>query len=375
MNLLKRTATLGVIGSTIFLTPLASQALTVEEIINPQTTNSAWVTDMADILSDDTETELNHLISNLEQTNGTEIAVVTVPETAPTDSPKTFTTQLFNHWGIGKAESNNGILFLISTGDNRVEIETGYGIEPILSDAQVSKIIDTKITPQYKRGNFDRGTIDGTKSLVSSLDTFSVEEDISAQQGNWYTLAILAGASIASIAGMIRLMHNSGKVFINPSKTVTKLDRQDFRNVCCTKCKQPMGKVDNLVLTKAQQVAKKLGSVNYRGYKCTSCSDELQPYSLLAYISNSSRYQECPNCKVFTVTRTVETLKKPTYTSAGKRITIDICHCCDYIQEKFKIIPVLLRDEFSGGGGSTGGSSGGGFGGGSSGGGGAGGGW
>ena len=35
MNLLKHTATLGFISSTIFLIPFASQALTVEEVINP----------------------------------------------------------------------------------------------------------------------------------------------------------------------------------------------------------------------------------------------------------------------------------------------------------------------------------------------------
>ncbi|WP_019506861.1 YgcG family protein [Pleurocapsa sp. PCC 7319] len=165
----KQTITLGLISSTVLVTPLTSQALTVEEVINPQKTNDGWVTDMADILSDRTETELNHLITNLEQGNGTEIAVVTVPETSPADSPKTFATELFNYWGIGKAESDNGILFLISTGDRRVEIETGYGIESILPDAKVGNIIDTKITPQYKQGNFDRGTLDGTNALISVL--------------------------------------------------------------------------------------------------------------------------------------------------------------------------------------------------------------
>ncbi len=173
LKLIKQTATLGFIGSTILLTPLSSQALTVEEVTNPRQNNDSWVTDMADILSDQTEAEINQLITNLEQDNGTEIAVVTVPETAPASSPKAFATELFNHWGIGKVESDNGILFLISTGDKRVEIETGYGIASILPDAQVSNIIEYKITPQYKQGNYDRGTLDGTKALISSLNPTS----------------------------------------------------------------------------------------------------------------------------------------------------------------------------------------------------------
>lgn len=158
------------IASTVLFTPFKSQALTVKEVANPQNQDE-WVTDMADLLSDATETELNRLITDLEQTNGAEIAVVTVPETAPASSPKDFATELFNYWGIGKAETNNGILFLISSGDRRVEIETGYGIEPILPDAKVGNIIDTRITPQYKQGNFDAGTLDGTTALISALNS------------------------------------------------------------------------------------------------------------------------------------------------------------------------------------------------------------
>lgn len=151
------------------LSPLSAHALTVEEVPNPQQRNGTWVTDMADILSQDTERQLNQMISELEIENGTEIAVVTVPETSPAASPKAFTTELFNHWGIGKADENNGVLFLISIGDRRVEIETGYGIEPILPDAQVGQIIETKITPHFKQGDFDAGTLAGTQALVVQL--------------------------------------------------------------------------------------------------------------------------------------------------------------------------------------------------------------
>jgi len=151
------------------LSPLSAHALTVEEVPNPQQLNGTWVTDMADILSQDTERQLNQMISELEIENGTEIAVVTVPETSPAASPKAFTTKLFNHWGIGKADEDNGVLFLISIGDRRVEIETGYGIEPILPDAQVGQIIKTQITPPFKQGDFDTGTLAGTKALVVQL--------------------------------------------------------------------------------------------------------------------------------------------------------------------------------------------------------------
>ncbi|MGL5078484.1 MAG: TPM domain-containing protein [Waterburya sp.] len=171
LTFVKQTAIVSFINSSVLFAPLASQALTVEEITNPRQDNGGWVTDMADILSDRTETELNNLITNLEQTNGTEIAVVTVPETTPAESPKAFATELFNYWGIGKAEEDNGILFLVSTGERRAEIETGYGMEGILPDAQVGNIIDTQVIPQFKQNDFDAGTLAGTKELITAAKT------------------------------------------------------------------------------------------------------------------------------------------------------------------------------------------------------------
>ncbi|MFP4123070.1 MAG: TPM domain-containing protein, partial [Coleofasciculus sp.] len=157
------------------LFPYLSYALSVQDVPNPQQVNGTWVTDTANILSDSTETKLNQMISELESKNGTEIAVVTVPETAPSASPKAFTTELFNHWGIGKADQDNGLLFLVSVGDRRVEIETGYGIEPILPDAKVGNIIENQITPRFKQGDFNGGVLAGTNALVSVLYSGSTQ--------------------------------------------------------------------------------------------------------------------------------------------------------------------------------------------------------
>lgn len=151
--------------------PVTSQAITVQEVPNPRQVNNTWVTDKANILSDSTETQLNQMISDLEAKNGSEIAVVTVPDTKPSATPKAFTTELFNFWGIGKKGKNNGVLLLISSGERRVQIETGSGIQSILPDAKAVGIIETEITPRFKQQDFDGGTLAGTKALVNVLQT------------------------------------------------------------------------------------------------------------------------------------------------------------------------------------------------------------
>lgn len=160
--------------------PQPAWAITLEQVPNPRRQYGGWVSDTANILSSSTENELNRLITQLEQRTGAEMAVVTVPNTQGYATPKAFTTQLFNYWGIGKAGQNNGVLFLISVGDRRVEIETGRGLATILPDSRVQQIIDQQILPKFRNRDFDGGTLAGVRQLASVLQGQPVAEVPSA---------------------------------------------------------------------------------------------------------------------------------------------------------------------------------------------------
>lgn len=155
---------------TVVGVPASGLALTVQEVPNPRQANGGWVTDMADILSPTTEAQLNQIVSELEAKNGAELAIVTVPQTTPSSTPKEFATELFNTWKIGKQGQDNGLLLLISKGDCRIEIETGYGLEGVLPDAKVGQILDRDIKPKFKQGDFDSGTLAGTQAIVAAVD-------------------------------------------------------------------------------------------------------------------------------------------------------------------------------------------------------------
>ena len=154
---------------SLFLLALPSLAVKVETVPNPRQTYSGWVTDQAQMLSPQAERQLNQMIGKLEAQNGTEIAIVTVPDTLPYLTPKAFTTKLFNHWGIGKWGKNNGVLFMVSQGDRRVEIETGRGMQKILPNQFVKKIIDKEIIPRFKQQQYEAGILAGTKALIAQV--------------------------------------------------------------------------------------------------------------------------------------------------------------------------------------------------------------
>ncbi|HEY9906922.1 MAG TPA: TPM domain-containing protein [Thermosynechococcaceae cyanobacterium] len=151
--------------------PLAQPPGTgIESVPNPRRTKGGWVSDTAHLLSPQSQADLNRMISELEAKNGSEVAVVTVPDTAPATSPKAFATTLFNTWKIGKRDKNNGVLVLISGNDRRVEIETGSGLGERLPDERVRQIIQQEMIPPFKQGNFDAGTVAGTRAIVQTLE-------------------------------------------------------------------------------------------------------------------------------------------------------------------------------------------------------------
>ncbi|MEO0375604.1 MAG: TPM domain-containing protein [Cyanobacteria bacterium P01_A01_bin.17] len=149
---------------------LPSTAIQVSDVVNPRQANSGWVSDQANLLSDSAEAHLNALLTELEASNGAEVAVVTVPDVAPSSSPRAFTTELFNAWEIGKKGQDNGVLVMVSKGDRRVEIETGYGMEAILPDARVGKIISTEMIPAFKQENYEAGIVNGTLAVAIGIE-------------------------------------------------------------------------------------------------------------------------------------------------------------------------------------------------------------
>jgi len=158
-----------VLAASLGLLPGAALAFAVRDVPNPRQSNGGWVSDVAGILRQDTETRINGMIDALQRHDGSEMMVVTVPDTSGSSSPKTYATELFNTFKIGKKGIDNGVLMLISKGDRRVEIETGYGMEERLPDARVGTIIRTSMMPRFKEGDFDGGSLAGVGDVIGLL--------------------------------------------------------------------------------------------------------------------------------------------------------------------------------------------------------------
>jgi uncharacterized protein len=105
-------------------------------IPNPRTRDGTWVTDMPGMLRSDTIARINSMIGEFERTNGGEMAIVVIRSLDGLSIEET-AVKLFELWGVGKKSRDNGLLLLWSTGDRRVRVEVGYGLEAVLPDGKV----------------------------------------------------------------------------------------------------------------------------------------------------------------------------------------------------------------------------------------------
>ena len=142
-------------------------------IPNPRVKDGTWVTDMPRALRADTVARLNQTIGDIQRTHGIEMAVVVV-RSLDGLSIEEAAEKIFNLWGIGKKDRDNGLLFLWSTGDRKVRVEVGYGLEGVLPDGKAGAILDTYVIPRFKSGEFDEGVLAGVDAVLAAARSEAV---------------------------------------------------------------------------------------------------------------------------------------------------------------------------------------------------------
>ncbi len=72
-------------------------------------------------------------------------------------------------WGIGQDKEDNGILILLAKNDRKIAINTGHGVEHLLTDAMSKRIIERDIIPYFKKGNYYGGLNRGSDAIFEVL--------------------------------------------------------------------------------------------------------------------------------------------------------------------------------------------------------------
>ncbi len=129
---------------------------------------SGRVVDQAGILSPAAEQQLTDELATLEKQTGRQLVVATLSSLQGYEI-EDYGYQLGRAWGIGEKDKNTGALLIVAPNERKVRIEVGYGLEPVLTDALSSVIIQSAILPRFKAGDMEGGIVAGTDAIVKQL--------------------------------------------------------------------------------------------------------------------------------------------------------------------------------------------------------------
>ncbi|MDX8353156.1 TPM domain-containing protein [Cognatiyoonia sp. IB215182] len=312
--------------------------------------NDFYVNDYADLLTDAEEDELRATLDELFQARDIEFTVLTIPrmlDYGHTGSIESFATALFNYWGIGDADRNDGLLLLVSRFDRELRIEVGAGYGDTLN-GPMQRVINNKIVPYFRLDDYPAGIRAGVDEIIFQVtDRYPGEYDSPWIERAWN--------------GFKRLLVNLGWWLIAPfalvSPFVVRLIRRMQRNrprICPndgSRMRRYLEETEDDSLSPGQLVEERLESVDYDVWYCDRCDH----VTIEGYRAWFSRYGACRECGFRTVEGESRTIRAATYSSTGLREADYNCHHCNAHYTVQSTIPKKRKSSSSSRSGSRGG--------------------
>ncbi|KAA6352322.1 hypothetical protein EZS27_000272 [termite gut metagenome] len=411
---------------------LAAQEYTIKTVPNPKTFDAAnFVSNPDGILDTYVFSQVNNILQTFEAETKAEVAVVLLHSIGNNDI-EDFAVKLFEEWGIGGKNVDNGLLILFVLDKRAVRFEVGYGLEGVLPDAICKRIQVQTMIPEFKNGNYGAGILAGVERIVFTVQNNSsngvalkpekesigvvwqavlavclltilisllwihtmvgkIKNDIHLPTNrvrynalkrkrktiNYSTVAIVVVVSLSVLLFfhaiyMLYLMVILPAII--PANLYAKIHMRKLRKqpIRCDVCESMMRLLpeseDNKFLNPSQDFEERIQSVDYDVFLCSNCGNKV----VFQYDNKSSIYAKCPKCsaKAFTK-KTSYMVQAPTHISDGLERVVYHCKFCGYEKNYDMSLPRLQHTAGGiGGNFSGGGSHGGSFGGGRSGGGG-----
>lgn len=303
-----------------------------------------YVNDFAAVLDSADAQTIRTALQELEKQVGIEATVVTIGSMRDYgdsgDAIESFATAWFNSWGIGDGQKNNGALILVAINDRKMRIEVGSGFGSTY-DGRLKRIIDEKMTPDFRNGNYSLGIAKGAIAMATLLggEQYEPKIDVAALQPKaplipWAgktVLGVLGGMGVAAAA----------------AGTYGWRYYQRNRPRMCSQCNLQMERLgendDDDFLDKGQQREELLGSVDYDVLKCPGCGK----YELHRYPAFITVYKSCPQCGYRSLHSNSTTVQEPTRYAQGRREVRQDCEHCNFSHVEMMAIAMLSDNDNS----------------------------
>jgi uncharacterized protein len=126
------------------------------------------VNDFAGVIQDEYRYRMETLAQEVLDKTRSPVVIVTVKNMGGM-TVEDYAHRLFQKWGIGNKDKDNGVLILVAVEERKIWIENGYGVEGILPDGLTGSILDKDILPDLRDGDYGAGLYKGMARLAGIL--------------------------------------------------------------------------------------------------------------------------------------------------------------------------------------------------------------
>ncbi|MGH8852662.1 MAG: TPM domain-containing protein [Telluria sp.] len=141
--------------------------------LKPVPALSGRVVDEAGMLDASQRERLTAVLADYEARTGSQIAVLLVKSTEP-EAIEQYSIRVTDAWKLGRKGIDDGVLLMVAR-DNpsalrRLRIESGRGVQGVLTDAQSKRILQDVIAPHFRQQHYYEGLVAGVGAIATLLN-------------------------------------------------------------------------------------------------------------------------------------------------------------------------------------------------------------
>jgi len=121
------------------------------------------------VLSESEIQLLERKLIRYSDSTSTQIVIIIIPTTKGEDI-NYLAANWGEKWGIGQKGKDNGVVLMLARNDRKVAIQAGRGTEGNLTDFMAKRIIESRIIPEFKKGDYFKGLDKGTDGIFQVLN-------------------------------------------------------------------------------------------------------------------------------------------------------------------------------------------------------------
>jgi uncharacterized protein len=125
----------------------------------PKPAQLTYVYDYAGMMTADEQASLRAWCQAIDDATTAQVVVVTVKNLENGQDIFWSAQDLFDQWGIGNRDKNNGLLIYVAETERQWELHTGYGLEGALPDAYLSQAGQDIMVPRFREGDYYGGIL------------------------------------------------------------------------------------------------------------------------------------------------------------------------------------------------------------------------